>query len=207
MVSPSTTRRAFLLSGSSGLTAAWLGANWPVIVRAAQHAHHGAETTPGTFAFLTPAQAADVEALTVQIVPDGKTPGARAAHAVYFIDQAMATFFSWRAAQWREGLAQFQRAFRDAYPQVGVFARADAQTQMAWLHSVETTPFFGTVRQLTILGMFADPKYGGNAGGEGWKSIGFEDQHVFIPPFGYYDAHYEGFVPYPSSTKPGEQPS
>jgi len=207
MASPSTTRREFLLGGSSGLTAAWLGANWPVIARAAQHAHHTAATTPGKFVFLSPTQAADIEALTVQIVPDGKTPGARAANSVYFIDQAMATFFSWRGAEFRAGLAQFQSGFSDAHPQAAVFAMADAQTQAAWLHSVETTPFFGTVRQLTILGMFADPKYGGNAGGEGWKSIGFEDQHVFVSPFGYYDAHYQGFVPYPGSPAAGAKQS
>ena len=28
--------------------------------------------------------------------------------------------------------------------------------------------------------------------------MGFADQHAFAPPFGYYDAEYHGFVPYPA---------
>ena len=50
---------------------------------------------------------------------------------------------------------------------------------------------------LTILGMFSSPKYGGNFEGSGWKMMGFEDRHAFTPPFGFYDARYTGFVPYP----------
>jgi len=44
--------------------------------------------------------------------------------------------------------------------------------------------------------MFSSPKYGGNFQGSGWKLMGFVDQHAFAPPFGYYDAQYQGFVPY-----------
>jgi hypothetical protein len=29
--------------------------------------------------------------------------------------------------------------------------------------------------------------------------MGFVDEHAFTPPFGYYDARYTGFVPYPES--------
>jgi len=32
--------------------------------------------------------------------------------------------------------------------------------------------------------------------GAGWKLMGFQDQHAFTPPFGYYDREYTGFVPY-----------
>jgi len=42
--------------------------------------------------------------------------------------------------------------------------------------------------------MFALPQYGGNRDSVGWKLIGFEDLHVFHPPFGYYDRDYPGFV-------------
>ena len=44
--------------------------------------------------------------------------------------------------------------------------------------------------------MFSSPKYGGNYNEVGWKMLGFVDEHVFSPPFGYYDAQYTGFVPY-----------
>ena len=72
---------------------------------------------------------------------------------------------------------------------------------MAWLHEVEKTPFFNAVRRLTVLGLIALPKYGGNHDNLGWKLIGVEDRHFWQPPFGHYDADYPGFEPYPG-TKP-----
>jgi hypothetical protein len=45
-----------------------------------------------------------------------------------------------------------------------------------------------------MLGMFTMPSYGGNRNGVGWKLIGFQDAHVFYPPFGYYDRDYPGFA-------------
>ena len=41
--------------------------------------------------------------------------------------------------------------------------------------------------ELTQAGMFALPEYGGNRDHKGWELIGFEHQHVWQPPFGYYD--------------------
>jgi gluconate 2-dehydrogenase gamma chain len=170
--------------------------NWPAIVKAAAHSHHVAVTKPETFTFLKAAEIADVDAIAAQIVPSGKTPGAREAHATHFIDQAMTTFFSWRGEQFRAGLAQFQSAFRTAQPTAGSFAHLAPDAQIAYLETVDHTEFFQTLRLLTLLGMFSSPKYGGNYNEVGWKSIGFVDEHVFTPPFGYYDAQYTGFVPY-----------
>jgi hypothetical protein len=42
--------------------------------------------------------------------------------------------------------------------------------------------------------MFSMPAYGGNRNGAGWRLLGFQDMHVFQPPFGYYDRDYQGFV-------------
>jgi hypothetical protein len=42
--------------------------------------------------------------------------------------------------------------------------------------------------------MFSMPSYGGNSDGAGGGCMGFEDRHVFEPPFGYYDRDYPGFV-------------
>jgi gluconate 2-dehydrogenase gamma chain len=203
----STTRRSFLLSGAPALTGAWLAANWPTIVAAAMHSHTVAVTTPGTFVFLKPAEVADVDALTAQIVPSGKTTGAREAHVTHFIDHSLATFFAWRASAFRAGLAQFQADFRDKHTNTGAaaavtstagsgFAQAAAQVQVDYLKTVDTTEFFATARLLTLLGMFSSPQYGGNFGASGWKMLGFVDEHVFSPPFGYYDAQYTAFVPY-----------
>ena len=81
------------------------------------------------------------------------------------------------------------------------FSEAPEAQQIAWLHEVDKTPFFAAVRRLTVLGLIALPKYGGNHDNTGWALIGVVDNHAWEPPFGYYDKDYEGFVPYPG-TKP-----
>jgi len=74
------------------------------------------------------------------------------------------------------------------------FASLSSDQQIAYLKGIDKTPFFNTTRLLTLLGMFSLPSYGGNRDSVGWKLIGFEDAHVFQPPFGYYDRDYPGFV-------------
>jgi hypothetical protein len=193
------SRRRFLLSSGVALTSAWLVSNWPGIAAAAEHAAHVASTNEAAgFGLFSAADAADVEAITAQILPSGAAAGAREARAVHFIDRAMTTFFGTRASGFRAGLADFQLAFAAAHPETGVFAAASAPKQLAFLQSVEHTPFFETMRVLTILGTLTASKYGGNHDGVGWKMMGFEDHHVFEPPFGHYDRDYAGFVPYTS---------
>jgi gluconate 2-dehydrogenase gamma chain len=188
-------RRAFLLASSGLLGETWLASSWPAVTAAAQEAGRAAQMSSTAYRFLTATEAADVEAISSQIVPSGATPGAREAHATYFIDRALASFFAFQAGEFRAGLAGFQEGFRKALPQVLSFAAASSDEQIAHLKTVDDTPFFERIRQLTLLGMFSDPKYGGNHDRAGWKLIGFADMHVFSPPFGYYDRDYPGFVP------------
>jgi hypothetical protein len=197
------TRRGFLLSSSGLFTGAWLASNWWSIAAAAEHAHLSAQSPAAAkFEYLSGAEAADVEALAAQILPAGKSGGgAREAHAVYFIDRALATFFAERAAGFRKGLADFQQTFRGAQPGAVSFAAAESAVQVVFLKTVDRTPFFDSARQLTLLGTLSSPKYGGNVEGTGWKLMGFEDQHIFEPPFGYYDRESTGFVPYGKGMK------
>jgi Gluconate 2-dehydrogenase subunit 3 len=196
------TRRAFLrLSGVAGVSA-WLTANWPAIAAAAQHATHSeANGLTPPLSFFDAADAADVETLAAQIVPSGATPGAREARAVYFIDRALTTFYADWAPAFRQGLREFQAGFRAARPGAASFATAAAEEQLAFLKSVDQEPFFEAARTLTVLGLLAAPQYGGNYRGAGWRLIGFTDQLVFEPPFGYYDREYTGFVPYAQAPK------
>ena len=154
----------------------------------------GQAGTGAKLSFLTAAEAADIEAVTAQIVPTDDSPGAREAGVVNFIDRALATFYSQLAGDYRAQLASFQTAFRERHPAAGSFAALTSEQQIAHLKGIDQTPFFATTRLLTLLGMFALPQYGGNRDGVGWKLIGFEDRHVFRPPFGYYDRDYPGFV-------------
>jgi hypothetical protein len=194
------SRRTFILSTGGALTGAWLVANWPAVAAAAEHAAHAAVADePTAFGFLNAPDAADVEAIAAQILPSGTTPGAREAHVVYFIDRALATFFADRAPAFVTGLAQFQRTFRELHPTVAAFAAAAPEEQVAFLRAADRSEFFENLRTLTIWGTLSSSRYGGNHENAGWKLIGFEDQHVFAPPFGYYDRDYPGFVPARSS--------
>jgi gluconate 2-dehydrogenase subunit 3-like protein len=189
------SRRSFLLSSGGLFTSLWVASQWPAIAAAAHHAEQApAELTPAHFEFFNAADGADVEAISAQIIPGGATPGAREAHAVYFIDRSLATYFAPMAPDYALGLAGFQLAFKSAHAGAA-FTAVPSDGQIAFLKTVDKTQFFETTRLLTVLGMFTSPRYGGNYQASGWKLMGFVDQHAFTPPFGHYDAQYRGFVP------------
>src|SRR5579859_7001496 len=129
-----TSRRSFLLSTGGLITTAWLGTQWAAITAAAHHAADMAAADIAAapqwkgFQFLSESESKDVEAIAAQIVPSGATPGAREAHAVYFIDRAMSTFFASWSAEFRAGLAEFQSNFHALRPQASSFAAADSGT-------------------------------------------------------------------------------
>ena len=72
-------------------------------------------------------------------------------------------------------------------PGVTRFAALPVADQDSILVDMQETPLFGRMRFLVMVGMFADPKYGGNRDEVGWKLIGFENRMSHTPPFGYYD--------------------
>ena len=202
MESLTLTRRALLqaIAGVLATTAAPL--DWTDVARATQAAGDARQPGAGAkLSFLSAAEAADIEAVTAQIVPTDDTPGAREAGVVYFFDRALATFYSQLAREYRAQLAAFQAGYRKAHPGASSFASLTSDQQIAHLTGVDRTPFFVTTRLLTLLGMFVLPQYGGNRDGVGWKLIGFEDHHFFQPPFGYYDRDYPGFVAEPVKMK------
>ncbi len=163
------SRRAFLLSSGGWLTGAWVAAHLPAIAAAAHHAEKmPAAASVEHLQFFSAAEGADVEAVCSQIVPSGATPGAREAHALYFIDRSLATYFAGMAPDYRNGLKEFQGRFAAANSG-SAFGGASPEAQMAFLKTADRTPFFEATRMLTVLGMFSSPKYGGNYQGAGWK--------------------------------------
>jgi gluconate 2-dehydrogenase gamma chain len=169
--------------------------SWVDIAKAAEHAHAAAQSpAAASFTLLTVADATEVDAIAAQIVPSDEMPGAREAGVVHFIDRALGTFFHHMHDDFVAGLAEFQSACHAQNPDASSFAALPSDRQIAFLKTVENTPFFDRIRMLTLCGMFTMPSYGGNRDGVGWKLIGFEDQHAFQPPFGYYDRDYPGFV-------------
>lgn len=209
----SLSRRRFLSHGISGLSSAWITAHWPAVLSAADHAHRAAQSaTPPKFEFFSPEQAAEIDAIAARIIPTDGTPGAREAGVVYFIGRALITFASDDQKTYKEGLPDLQARVRELFPAVERFSAATPEQQDEVLHSLDdhapvparpfrprpvAQSFFETLRQHTIAGFLIDPDAGGNRDGVGWKVIGREREHVFQPPFGYYDKDYPGWQPLP----------
>jgi gluconate 2-dehydrogenase gamma chain len=187
------SRRTFLRVAGGALGGAWLTLDLSKVAQAAHDAHEAREAGALNTSFLSRAELADVDAITAQIIPTDDTPGAREAGVALFIDRALATFFGRMAPDFRSQLAAFRLRCQAQHPDAGSFAALSNEQQIAFLKQVDRTPFFERVRLLTLVGMFAMPKYGGNRDGIGWKLLGFQDQHIFTPPFGYYDRDYPGF--------------
>jgi hypothetical protein len=177
-------RREFLGTSLHALGGAWLALIVPDIERVSVAAR-AASLRQEPFRTLSPAEARIAEAVAVAIFPDDDTPGAREAGVVYFIDGALGSFFGGMLPQVRAGLAQLDARARER--DTAGFAALPSAARDDVLRAVETSPFFGTLRLLAILGMFADPSYGGNAGGAGWRLLRMERAPAWAPPFGYYD--------------------
>ena len=207
------SRRNFLSRGSAAVSAVWLSAHWPAIVAAAEHAHRAAKSSaPPKFQFFTPEEAVEIDAIAARIIPSDETPGAREAGVVYFIDRALTTFAVDDQKTYREGLPGLQLRVRELFPSVEKFSSATPGQQDQILHSLDdqtgparrhsrpggaSSSFFQAIRVHTIVGFLVEPDSGGNRDGVGWKVIGRDPEHMFQPPFGYYDKDYAGWQPNP----------
>ena len=147
-----------------------------------------AETDQLRFAFFTPEQAADVEAMAAQIIPTDETPGAREARVVHFIDRVLVGFEKDRQADYTSGLEDLGAETRRRFPNASHFSELTFDQQIELLRAIEDTPFFDLVRTHTITGFFAHPVHGGNDGKVGWDLIGYDDSLYHEAPFGHYDA-------------------
>ncbi len=201
------SRRRFLSDGAATLAATWLATSLPGVRAAVAHAQRAAATAePSPFEFFSPEEGADIAAITAQIWPADDTPGASALEAgiPHFIDHLFATrsdgsfndkdFVIYDAPIGADPVdGRFVTLVRDGLADLvtragGRFAALSPDQQRHALAGIETTPFFLLLRRMTVVGLFADPSYGGNAAKMGWRAIGFEDRFVWQPPFGAYDA-------------------
>ena len=183
-----TTRRLWL-SQCAGI-AALVDISGADIAAAQQHAHEAAlSSTPPSFQALDPATAAEIDAITSQIVPTTDGPGAHEAGVIYFIDRALSTFDADLRESYRSGMASVQQKRQEMFPDSASIAALSSAQHIQLLHAIEATDFFELLRTHTMYGFLGNPSYGGNRDRIGWKLIGFEDRMAFQPPFGYYDAN------------------
>jgi gluconate 2-dehydrogenase gamma chain len=198
------SRRALLKGATGALGLGWLAANWPTVAGAAEHAHQmmnmSVAAGPAIISHLTAAEAAIADAAAAHIVPTDDTPGAHEAGVVYFMDYCVGAHCLGVGDDFRDGLKGLDTRAHERFPDAAGFVALSSARQVELLHSIEHTPFFAQLHMLTVIGLLSSPSYGGNRDSAGWKVIGFDDTHIYAPPFGYYDKDYTGFVPY--STEP-----
>lgn len=205
-------RRDFLqlLSGSVG--AAWLTANWPALLSAAEHAHQAAKASQPALEVLSAEQARELDALTACIIPTDDAPGAREAGVVYFIDRALKTFASESLPSYQKGFDAVQKVTAELFPGVSRFSEATEEQKLKIFSElmagtdlqkglprrglpVGTSDFLANLRIHTVVGYLVDPEGGGNRDFTGWKTIGRDPAHTFTSPFGFYDKDYPGWRP------------
>jgi gluconate 2-dehydrogenase gamma chain len=188
------SRRAFLKSGGTIVGASWLAANMPLVLSAAQAAAENKQTGAG-FKNITPLEAVEFAALADQIIPPDETPGASDIGVVYYIDEVLGGFMAGALPMLRQGLAELNLKAAAVDPATSLFSGLAFAQQTDLLKTVEDTPLFEAMMFMTMCGMFSLPAYGGNRDHTGWDLLGFDHQHAWQPPFGYYDAAVHGKAP------------
>jgi len=179
------SRRAFLSRLLAGAGAVVAFGPLPDFSLAHEHAAAQLHAGENKFAFFTPDEARQMEAICEQIIPSDDGPGAREAGAIYFIDYALSQAEPHLQPVFRTGLESLAAACApDKFIELG------SPQQIALLKNIEQTEFFACARQYTILGFLGNPARHGNRDQVGWKYIGFENPGMFTHPFGYYDAEF-----------------
>ena len=196
IVKPIGTRRDFLKSSGSVVGASLLALNTPLILAACQTAQTNL-VSKADYVNISAEDALELSAVVDQIIPPDETPGATDTGVVYFIDAALGGWMAGSSDSLQQGLQDLagKAQLKGSQAKGGWDGRFsglpfDQQTQI--LKEVEDTPFFETLYFLTMMGMFCLPKYAGNKDNIGWELLGFDHQHVWHAPFGYYDAAVHG---------------
>jgi len=189
-----SSRRDFLKSGGSIMSASWLGINMPLILSASQVAEEN-KAAGADFQNISSEEAIELSALVNQIIPADVTPGAAEIGVVYFMDTALGSFMSMSAPMLRQELEGLRQKIESMFPGRNRFSGLSSGQQAEMLQSIEDTPFFGALHFMTLCGIFCLPSYNGNRKNAGWDLIGFDHRHAWQPPFGYYDTAAHGQNP------------
>jgi gluconate 2-dehydrogenase gamma chain len=187
-----SSRRNFLKSSGSAMGASWLVLNAPLILTACRTAQTNS-AIQASYVNISSADAVELEAIVDQIIPPDETPGATETGVVYFIDAALGGFMADATGSLEQGLGELAakaqlKGSQAKGNQDSKFSDLSFDQQTSLLKEIEDTQFFGTVHFLTMMGMFCLPQYAGNRDNIGWDLLGFDHQHVWQAPFGYYDA-------------------
>lgn len=188
--SPAPDRRSFLARAGVTLGGAWALGALPFLQGCGEAARRGAEAE-APLRYFTPGEYEAAEALAARIIPTDDTPGAREARVARFMDEIFADDLLPGLDQGvKEVIAMADGLAAEAGG--SSFAALDEAGQDRILEAMSRDPDspYGAVYAATVMGMFANPEYGGNADEVGWRLLGFQHAPRFDPPFGHYDRIY-----------------
>lgn len=185
------SRRQFLAGLSTAAKGSLIVLSLPAILTACRQAseQHPTASADAQYTILSNDQAIELDAISARIVPTDDTPGAREAGSVRFMDVVLADDRQDQLSILQSGIVELNASANREFG-VSSFAALSETQQDALLSAIETTPFFSTVRFLTVASLFALPQYGGTGPDVGYNLIGMTHAHAYMPPFGYYDADY-----------------
>jgi hypothetical protein len=160
------SRRQFLAGLSTAAKGSLIVLSLPAILTACRQANEQNPTASADaqYTILSNDLAIELDAVSARIVPTDDTPGAREAGSVRFMDVVLADGRQDQLTILQTGMVELNASASREFG-VSSFAALSETQQDALLTAIETTPFFGTVRFLTVASLFA-------------------------LPFGYYDADY-----------------
>jgi len=178
--------RAFATEGARAFSASVREPDEPATADEQASGHSAA--IRGPLESLTAAEADILDAVVARLIPsDANGPGATEAHAVRYIDRALAGALAASRPAYTAGLAALDRyarssrgkAFIELAPtdQDGVLAEVESGTAAAFAGSAA---FFTMVLNHTHQGTFGDPYYGGNANYVGWDLLGYPGVRTMV---------------------------
>lgn len=185
------SRRQFLAGLSTAAKGSLIVLSLPAILTACRQANQQNPTASADAqtTILSRDLAIELDAISARIVPTDDTPGAREAGSVRFMEVVLADGRQDQLTILQTGIVELNASASREFG-VASFAALSETQQDALLTAIETTPFFSTVRFLTVASLFALPQYGGTGPDVGYELIGMTHAHAYMPPFGYYDADY-----------------
>lgn len=130
---------------------------------------------------LSPLQRAVLDAATARVLPSGKTPGAREAGVIEYVDRELRRpAFAELRTSILAGVVALERNARRLGGKA--FAELGPEEQDQVLSQVQTASrrgadFVDALVVLTLEGFLGDPRYGGNQGTVGWRWAGYSPLH------------------------------
>ena len=143
----------------------------------------------GPWRVLTPEEALLVEAVSEQIIPADRDPGAKEAGVVNFIDRQLDGPYKRFAVKYRKGLQCLAQTSQSMFGKPFVQLSWPDQTRLLQAMDSGKVPkdiwsdpsardFFNMLRDHTMQGFYGSPRHGGNKNYASYKMLGLEYPRV-----------------------------